>query len=124
LAIEGQNERNRLAIVKRPGRIGNADDPRAIGVLRDDDRKSAVKLGSGGAVGESTLVGRVSGATRIMPNGPPAKTVELQATQPKIASTTRNILIMAIPPYCPQRNAITGCREANNDEATFAPSLN
>jgi hypothetical protein len=62
LAIEGQNERHRLAIVKRPGRIGNADDPRAIGILRDDDRKAAVKLGSGGAVGESTLVGRVSGA--------------------------------------------------------------
>ncbi|MGB3743460.1 MAG: hypothetical protein WBD11_02810, partial [Xanthobacteraceae bacterium] len=62
LAIEGQNERNRLAIVKRPGRIGNADDPRAIGILRDDNRKAAFKFGGGGAVGESTLVGRISGA--------------------------------------------------------------
>jgi hypothetical protein len=60
-----------------------------------------------------------------MPNGPPAKVVTLQATQPKIASNTRNIPIMAITPrITDKRNAIIGCIQANNAEAGFAPWLN
>jgi hypothetical protein len=48
--------------VKLPGRIGSADDPRVIGIFRNNKRKAFVELGGGGAMGKRTLVGRVSGA--------------------------------------------------------------
>jgi hypothetical protein len=62
LTIEAQNELNRLAIAKRPGRIGNADDPRAIGILRKDEREAVIKFGDGATVGKSTFVACVRSA--------------------------------------------------------------
>jgi hypothetical protein len=129
LAIERQNERNRLAIVKRPGRIGNADDPRAIGILRDDDRKAAVKFGGGGAVGESTFVGPVSGALPFS-NPDNAKWTAGKSSSAAGDATkdhkqyTQHPSHGSSPRISTEENAITGCIAANNDEATFARCLN
>jgi hypothetical protein len=51
-----------LAIVKLPGSIGGADDPRVVGIFRKDKRDTFVEFGRRRAVGKRTFLGRVGGA--------------------------------------------------------------
>jgi hypothetical protein len=50
-------------IAKLPGRIGNADDPRAIGILRKDEREAVVEF-SDGAPAHRHLANAITGYER------------------------------------------------------------
>lgn len=62
MTVEAQGERNGLPVAIWPGWIGDADDPRVIGIFRKDNRQPFVEFGDGGAVGKRAFLGGVGGA--------------------------------------------------------------
>ncbi|HEV2625269.1 MAG TPA: hypothetical protein VGV62_09160 [Xanthobacteraceae bacterium] len=86
-------------------------------------------FGGGGAVGESTFVGPVSGALPFS-NPDNAKWTAGKSSSAAGDATkdhkqyTQHPSHGSSPRISTEENAITGCIAANNDEATFARCLN